>query len=94
MSIRKNQISLDKYEQEILDAFENGKLHPTPSQDDYQVVARNTLEKSRQVSIQLAENDYLAYKRKASREGIPYQILIQSILHKYISGFIKEAYPK
>lgn len=35
--------------------------------------------------------NYIAIKQRAAREGLPYQTLIGSILHKYASGFLKEA---
>lgn len=75
----------------ILDEYENGGLKPSKSQTDYQTIARNTLKKNRKINIRISENDISALQRKAAREGIPYQTLIGSVLHKYASGFLKEA---
>ncbi len=82
---------LDEYEKEILEAYERGKLKPSKPRADYQTIARNTMKKNRKINIRISENDLSAIQRKAAREGIPYQTLIGSVLHKYASGFLKEA---
>jgi len=84
------RMELSEYENEILDAFENGKLKPSKSQTDFKVIAQNTMKKNRKINIRISENDLSALQRKAAREGIPYQTLIGSVLHKYVSGFLKE----
>ena len=91
MAKKQKEIILDEYEKEILDAYENGKLKPTKSKTDYQTIARNTMKKNRKINIRISENDLSALQRKAAREGIPYQTLIGSVLHKFVSGFLKEA---
>jgi predicted DNA binding CopG/RHH family protein len=88
---KEKNINLDEYEKEILEAYENGKLKPSKSQADYQTIARNTMKKNRNINIRISENDLSALQRRAAREGIPYQTLIGSVLHKYASGFLKEA---
>ena len=91
MAKKQKKIVLDEYEKEILEAYENGMLKPSKSQADYQKIARNTMKKNRKINIRISENDLSALQRKAAREGIPYQTLIGSVLHKYVSGFLKEA---
>jgi len=90
MANKQKTIVLDDYENEILEAYENGNLKPSKSQTDYQIIARNTIKKNRKINIRIADNDLSALKRRAAREGIPYQTLIGSILHKFASGFLKE----
>ena len=85
-----NNNGYNEYEAEILQAYENGELSVNDSQIDYQSIARNTMKKNRQINIRIAENDLSAIQRKAAREGIPYQTLIGSILHKFASGFLKD----
>ncbi len=85
------KIILDDYENEILEVYENGKLKPSKFQPDYQKMAKETLKKNKKINIRISENDLAAIQRRAVREGIPYQTLIGSILHKYASGFLKEA---
>jgi predicted DNA binding CopG/RHH family protein len=88
---KKKTIVPDEYESEILEAFENGKLKPAKTTTDFQAIARNTMRKNRKINIRISENDLAALQRRAAREGIPYQTLVGSVLHKYVSGFLKEA---
>jgi predicted DNA binding CopG/RHH family protein len=82
---------LNEYEKEILNAFENGDLIPSKANTGYQEIARNTLKKNRKINIRIPENDLSSIQRRAAREGIPYQTLIGSVLHKFASGYYKEA---
>ena len=88
---KQKNIDLDEYEKEILEAYESGKLKLSKPRTDYQTIARNTMRKNRKINIRISENDLSALQRKAAREGLPYQTLIGSVLHKYASGFLKEA---
>lgn len=56
----------------------------------YQEYARNTFRKDARVNIRLSSKDLEALRNRAVEEGIPYQTLISSILHKYASGRLKE----
>jgi predicted DNA binding CopG/RHH family protein len=85
-----NKIVLDEYENEILEAYEDGRLKPSRSQPDYREIARRTMTKNRKINIRISENDLAAIQRRAAREGIPYQTLMGSVLHKYASGFLKD----
>ncbi len=90
MTEKQKENQLDEYEKEILNAYEQGQLKPSPSEIDFQAVAQHTMKKARKINIRISENDLSALQRKAAREGIPYQTLIGSILHKYASGLLKE----
>ena len=90
ISKKEKKIILNDYEFEILEAYKNGTLRPSKSQTDYQEIACNTLQKNKKINIRITENDLSALQRRAAREGIPYQTLIGSVLHKYASGFLKE----
>ena len=89
MTKKQKRIILDGYEKEILEAYEDGKLKPSESQTDYQTIARNTMKKSRKINIRISDNDLSALQRRAAREGIPYQTLVGSVLHKFASGLLK-----
>jgi len=56
----------------------------------YQGYARATLKKDRRINIRLSAKDLEALQTLALEEGIPYQTLIASILHKYVSGSLME----
>ncbi|NQU66240.1 MAG: antitoxin [SAR324 cluster bacterium] len=85
---------LDTEEQEILDAFEHGKLKSIPnSQTEIklaQQAARNTFNKNKRVNLRLTERDFELAHVKALKEGLPYQTLLASIIHKYLTGQLIE----
>lgn len=85
---------LDSYEQEILAAFEQGKLRPVPNAEAEMAAAReaaaNTLAQRRQVDICLTEQDFDLANIRAVEDGIPCQTLLASIIHKYLSGRLVE----
>ncbi len=84
----KDKFALTPEEQEIEDAFERGEYTPVADLEaekiKYAAAARYTLEKTRTISIRLTEKSYNKIKASAAREGIPYQTLISSILHKHV----------
>ena len=86
--------NLTKEEKEILESFEKGEWRSKGNINQrkklLQEYARNTLKKDKRVNIKISENDLEAIKMIALEEGIPYQTLIVSILHKYVSGKLIE----
>jgi predicted DNA binding CopG/RHH family protein len=52
--------------------------------------ASNTMLKDQRMNIRIGKKDLDGIKEKALEEGIPYQTLVASIIHKYISGKLKE----
>lgn len=86
---------LDREEQDILHAIEEGQWElkkPSPREmKRYIKIARNTLRKTKRVNIRISASDLEGIKTKAIREGIPYQTLISSLLHKYVTGQIHTA---
>ena len=56
----------------------------------WQLIARETLKKDRRINIRMTEHDFESIQRKAIQEGLPYQTLISSLIHKYITGKIIE----
>jgi len=87
---------LDPYELEVLDAYESGKLKSITSKAELQRMrdaARATAIKDKRVNIRLSSADLLDIQAKALAEGMPYQTLIASILHKYVAGTLAEKKP-
>lgn len=86
--------SLDRYEREILGAYEKGVLvsvRPTKAQlAAFRDAAQATFVKSRRVNIRLSAADLMDIQARAYEEGVPYQTLIASVLHKYVSGRLHE----
>lgn len=81
---------LDKEEREILKAVESGKwkvVKPTKAELEYYAqVARNTFRKDQRMNIRISKADMTGLKARAAEEGVPYQTLVASVLHKYVSG--------
>ena len=87
---------LDPYELEVLEAYESGKLKPIASKAELQrmrAAARATAIKDKRVNIRLSSADLLDIQAKALAEGMPYQTLIASVLHKYVAGKLSEKEP-
>ena len=85
-------MNLDEYENEILEKYETGNLSSIGINDSEKKhlseVAANTLKKNRRVNIRLSEHDLKAIQSKALQEGLPYQTLISSLIHKYTNGLL------
>lgn len=80
---------VDAYELEILKAFDKGQLKSVATKaeiEKFKAVARATAIKDRRVNIRLSSIDLSDIQVKALEEGVPYQTLIASVLHKYASG--------
>ena len=81
---------LDKYEQEIVRSFENDEwesTNPTKEvKEKYAQYARNTFQKNKRINIRISEWDLLRLKAKSLEEGIPYQTLVSSLIHKFVKN--------
>jgi len=88
------KIRLDKEELDILESVEAGEWLPVDDlearKEEYQKIARATFRKDSRVNIRLPKRDVTAIKVKAMEEGIPYQTMMASILHKYVTGRLVE----
>jgi len=84
---------LDREEREILAAIEAGQwelVKPKKSElQHYAQIAKNTLRKVQRMNIRISRSDFNRIKARAAEEGIPYQTLVASIIHKYVSGNLK-----
>lgn len=84
---------IDDYEREILDAFERDRLVSVATQAElarFKAAARATAIKDRRVNIRLSSSDLSDIQVRALEEGVPYQTLIASVLHKYVTGRLAE----
>jgi predicted DNA binding CopG/RHH family protein len=87
-------VKLMKAERELLTAVERGEWRSVKNLEKerarYQGYARATLRKDRRINIRLSQKDLEALQTLALEEGLPYQTLIASILHKYVAGSLVE----
>jgi len=85
---------LDDEEKEIIEAFKRGEFKPLRNQAEaiaeHEQTARNTLKK-KPINIRLYERDLGRIKTLAQKDGIPYQTLISSIIHRFAEGTLKRA---
>ena len=87
---------LDQEEKEILAAFESGNVqqakNATETQKRHKEYAKAMLQKDARINIRLPSKDLRGLQKRALSEGIPYQTLVASILHKYVEGRLHEKY--
>ncbi|HOE09515.1 MAG TPA: antitoxin [Treponemataceae bacterium] len=81
-------IILDKEEQWFEDHAEEFVQAPANLRDKLIKAAANTQNKTERMNIRMSKSDMENLKSIASKEGLPYQSLVTSILHKYTSGLL------
>lgn len=81
-------------ERDILERFERDELPAAPSAEreieSARRAVRNTFNKTKRVNLRVTERDFNLAHSRAREEGIPYQTLLSSIIHKYLSGRLVE----
>ena len=86
---------LDAKEKELLDSVERGEWRSVRGlkgeRRRYGRYAAATFRKDRRVNIRISTKDLEAIQKRALEEGLPYQTLISSLLHKYVAGRLREA---
>ena len=84
----------DREEREILDAFENGMLVRSGDLDqirnEAQIAAGNTLRKTKRINLRISERDLELARIRALEEGLPYQTMLSSVVHKSLAGRLTE----
>lgn len=84
----------DHSEKELIASVENGEWVPATGSENLagrlQNYARNELKKKSRINIRISDRDLEAIKLKAVEEGMPYQTLIASVLHKYVTGKLQD----
>lgn len=81
---------LDQEEEDLMESIERDDWHRVENLDQEReramAAARNTLKKDKRINLRLSQKDYHQIQIKAIEEGIPYQTLISSLVHKYLNG--------
>ena len=88
-----SKVKLDKEEKKLLKAYEAGEFKSvlTPARKkQIQEAASSTFKKDKRINIRISSRDLEAIQKRALVEGIPYQTLVSSILHKYVSGSLRD----
>lgn len=85
---------LDTEEREILEAYEAGSLKPAANAKAlikrHQAYAAATFAKDARINIRISSKDLRLIQKRALSEGLPYQTMIASLLHKYVEGRLVE----
>ena len=81
---------IDQEEKDLMESIERDEWQPVKNIDQEREkaieAARNTLKKDKRINLRLTQKDYHQIQIKAIEEGIPYQTLISSLVHKYLNG--------
>lgn len=84
---------LNPEDQEMLEAFEAGEFESDLKdgrRTQLAQLAEETIRKDKRINIRISSRDLEALQRRAIEEGLPYQSLVSSVLHKYVSGSFKD----
>ena len=87
------KLELDPEERALLDSYEADQWVTVDSAEArvrYEQTAADTFRKDRRVNIRLSSRDLELIQKRALEEGIPYQTLIASVLHKFVTGRVVE----
>jgi len=85
---------LDSEEKEIINDYENDEYVEISDMDKviekHTEYAKATFLKNKRINIRISQRDLEYIQRRALEEGLPYQTLIASLIHRYISGKLVE----
>lgn len=87
------KFKLDEDEHALLEAFEVGQFESSLTPERKLFIVRSAeamFKKDKKINIRISSRDLSAIQRRALEEGIPYQTLVSSIIHKYISGTLSD----
>jgi predicted DNA binding CopG/RHH family protein len=83
-------MKLNKQEKQIVESVERGEWRSVRGVKKqikrYRESAKATVRKDKRVNIRMSEKDLIRIRKKAMEEGLPYQTLISSVLHRYANG--------
>lgn len=90
---KKERLTLDAEEEELLSSYEKAEWKSVANMKKEKSFARKTaaktLNKDKRINIRLTSADLSNLKQIAAYEGLPYQTLIASVLHKYAAGHLQ-----
>jgi predicted DNA binding CopG/RHH family protein len=79
------KVTLDDFEQSIENNAEQFIPLSDTEKDEVESII-NAANKTKNINIRISAYDIEKVKQKSKEEGIPYQTLISSVIHKYITG--------
>tara|TARA_R110000868_G_scaffold69261_1_gene204163 strand:+ start:42005 stop:42301 length:297 start_codon:yes stop_codon:yes gene_type:complete len=93
----KNKLELSNEEQELMNSIDNGEWETVDNFKEekkrIEAIAHATRNKDKRVNLRITTRDFNAIQVKAMEEGIPYQTLLSSVIHKYaFDQFLEKKY--
>ena len=92
--MNQHKLKFDAEELQILQDLERGEFRSINNfqreKRQLEEAAGNTFAKDKRINIRISSRDLTRIQKKAAKEGLPYQTLISSTLHKFITGKLKE----
>ena len=89
-----NKTVLNEEKKDLLESFEKGEWESVLNKESeirrYASYAKAALKKDKRINIRISEKDLESIQNMAIEEGLPYQTLISSLIHKFVSGRICE----
>jgi len=88
-----SKVKLSTAEEKLLASVESGNFDSVLTaarRQELEAIANNTFKKDKRINIRISNRDLAAIQSRASQEGMPYQTLVSSIIHKYISGSLQD----
>lgn len=90
-------MKIDKEDKALLESYDRDEWKSERDFDTearrFRESARATFRKDKRVNIRISEKDLADIKKRALEEGLPYQTLMSSVLHKYVAGRLSEKMP-
>jgi predicted DNA binding CopG/RHH family protein len=87
-------IKLLNDEKDLLESVESGGWKSVRNIENEKkkavLAARETLKKNKRVNIRISQHDLEYLQKRAFEEGIPYQTLMTSVLHKFAHGRLSD----
>ncbi|TAN38779.1 MAG: antitoxin [Nitrospirae bacterium] len=88
-------MKIDKEEKKLIESIENGEWRPVRDSMGLRkkvlAAVKTTMLKDQRMNIRIARRDLEALKARALEEGMPYQSLVSSVLHRYVTGRLVES---
>lgn len=85
---------MNKEDKELLKEYDKGEWKSAQSVQagfkKYIKYARATLKKDKRINIRVSTHDLEGIQKRAVEEGLPYQTFIASVIHKFVTGRLKE----
>ena len=94
MTNKKQLLTEQEMEQFVVSAFERGELKSIPNEKEeiarITTLFKNSGNRIKRINIRLTEVDFEQAQVRAVREGLPYQSLLSSVIHKWLAGRLVE----